>query len=160
MKATETKIESFLSANKIQFNIPVYQRNYDWTIGQCKQPLDDIPEVGYSRLLSAHFIKSGQYSTNTASIEYSDLLEVIKALKTLQFEEPKDIASNPDYLENKFITVDGFEIGYFVDKGKSTWYLKLKKYGNDNNTLFIKDGSSNIETAFNDAKTKIEELKK
>jgi uncharacterized protein with ParB-like and HNH nuclease domain len=160
MKATETKIESFLSANKIQFIIPVYQRNYDWTIGQCKQLLDDILEVGYSRLLSAHFIKSGQYSTNTASIEYSDLLEVIKALKTLQSEEPKDVASNPDYLENKFITVDGFEVGYYVDKGKSTWYLKLEKYGNDNNTLFIKDGSSNIETAFNDAKTKIEELKK
>ena len=81
-------------------------------------------------------------------------------MKTLQSEEPKDVASNPDYLENKFITVDGFEVGYFVDKGKSTWYLKLEKYGNDNNTLFIKDGSSNIETAFNDAKTKIEELKK
>ena len=118
MKATETKIESFLSANKMQFIIPVYQRNYDWTIGQCKQLLDDIPEVGYSRLLSAHFIKSGQYSTNTASIEYSDLLEVIKALKTLQSEEPKDVASNPDYLENKFITVDGFQVGYFVDKVK------------------------------------------
>ena len=44
MKATETKIESFLSANKIQFIIPVYQRNYDWTIGQCKQLLDDILE--------------------------------------------------------------------------------------------------------------------
>lgn len=42
MKATETKIESFLSANKIQFVIPGYQRNYDWTIGQCKQLLDDF----------------------------------------------------------------------------------------------------------------------
>ena len=38
--------------------------------------------------------------------------------------------------------------------------MKLEKYGTDNNTLFIKDASSNIETAFNDAKTKIEELKK
>ena len=84
---------------------------------------------GYSRLLSAHFIKNGQYSTNTASIEYSDLLEVIKALKTLQSEEPKDVASNPDYLENKFITVDGFEVGYFVDKGKSTWYLNNTNCG-------------------------------
>lgn len=41
MKATETKIESSLSANRIQFAIPVYQRNYDWTIGQGRQFLGD-----------------------------------------------------------------------------------------------------------------------
>lgn len=61
MKATETKIESFLSANKIQFVIPVYQRNYDWTIGQCKQLLDDVLEVGYNRAMTAHFIGSIVY---------------------------------------------------------------------------------------------------
>lgn len=61
MKATETKIESFLSANKIQFVIPVYQRNYDWTIGQCKQLLDDILEVGSIKKMNAHFIGSIVY---------------------------------------------------------------------------------------------------
>lgn len=61
MKATETKIESFLSANKIQFVIPVYQRNYDWTIGQCKQLLDDILEVGSNKKMNAHFIGSIVY---------------------------------------------------------------------------------------------------
>jgi uncharacterized protein with ParB-like and HNH nuclease domain len=34
MKATETKVEEFLSSPKTQFVIPVYQRNYDWTGGQ------------------------------------------------------------------------------------------------------------------------------
>jgi hypothetical protein len=101
--------------------------------------------------------KEGKYSNSTASIEYNDLLEVIKALKALKPEVEKDIAANPDYLENKFVTVDGFQIGYFVRGGKSTWYIKLEKYGSEN-TLFIEDGDT-IESAFVQAKSKIDELK-
>ena len=61
MKANETKVEDFLSSNKTQFVIPVYQRNYDWTTGQCKQLLDDIIEVGSSKKMNAHFIGSIVY---------------------------------------------------------------------------------------------------
>lgn len=61
MKANETKVEDFLSSNKTQFVIPVYQRNYDWTTGQCKQLLDDILEVGVSKKMNAHFIGSIVY---------------------------------------------------------------------------------------------------
>ena len=90
--------------------------------------------------------KAGQYTTSAASIEYSDLLEVIKALNALKMDVDKDIAINPDYLENKYVTVDGFQVGYFVDKGKGTWYVKLEKYGSDN-TLFVKDEQT-LEMAF------------
>lgn len=58
MKANETKVEDFLSANKTQFVIPVYQRNYDWSTQQCKQLLDDILEVGSEKGMNAHFIGS------------------------------------------------------------------------------------------------------
>ena len=61
MKANETKVEDFLSSNKTQFVIPVYQRNYDWTTGQCKQLLDDILEVGINKKMNAHFIGSIVY---------------------------------------------------------------------------------------------------
>ncbi len=61
MKANETKVEDFLSSNKTQFVIPVYQRNYDWTIAQCKQLLNDIFEVGVSKKMNAHFIGSIVY---------------------------------------------------------------------------------------------------
>lgn len=110
---------------------------------------------------SAYFYqisKEGKYSTSTASIEYNDLLEVLKALKALQPEVEKDIATNPDYLENKFVTVDGFQVGYYVSSGKASWYVKLEKYGSDN-TLFVDNGTT-IETAFTEAKNKIDELKK
>ena len=61
MKANETKVEDFLSSNKTQFVIPVYQRNYDWSIGQCRQLLDDILEVGANKKMNAHFIGSIVY---------------------------------------------------------------------------------------------------
>jgi len=61
MKANETKVEDFLSSNKIQFVIPIYQRNYDWSISQCKQLLDDILEVGTSNKTNVHFIGSLVY---------------------------------------------------------------------------------------------------
>jgi hypothetical protein len=102
--------------------------------------------------------KEGKYSNSTASIEYADLVEVLKAIKALKSENDKDIALNPDYLENKFITVDGFQVGYYVSAGKSSWYIKLEKYGSDN-TLFIENGDT-IEISFTEAKNKIDELKK
>jgi uncharacterized protein with ParB-like and HNH nuclease domain len=61
MKANETKIEDFLSSNKTQFVIPVYQRNYDWSTSQCKQLLDDILEVGVEKGMNTHFIGSIVY---------------------------------------------------------------------------------------------------
>lgn len=112
-------------------------------------------------ITSAYFyqiVKEGKYSNSTASIEYSDLLEVLKALKVLKAEVSNDVAANPDYLENKFITVDGFHVGYYVSDGKANWYIKLEKYGSDN-TVFIDNGDT-IENAFIEAKNKIDELKK
>ena len=102
--------------------------------------------------------KEGKYSSNTASIEYSDLTEILKALKVLKTDVANDVSANPDYMENKFVTVDGFQVGYFISGGKASWYIKLEKYGSDN-TLFIDNGNT-IETAFTDAKNKIDELKK
>lgn len=101
--------------------------------------------------------KEGKYNSTTASIEYSDLLEVIKALKTLKAEETADVQSNPDYLENKFTTSDGFQVGYYVSNGKSTWYVRLEKYGSDN-TLFF-NSVDNIEQSMENASNKINELK-
>lgn len=59
MKATETTLNSFLSQTKIQYIIPVYQRNYDWTEEQCQQLLNDIIEVGITG--NTHFIGSIVY---------------------------------------------------------------------------------------------------
>ena len=45
MKANELEINTFLQAPNVQFVIPVYQRNCDWTNTGCKERLNDIISV-------------------------------------------------------------------------------------------------------------------
>ena len=119
MKANETKVEDFLSSNKTQFVIPVYQRNYDWTTGQCKQLLDDILEVGTNKKMNAHFIGSivyvhddvytasrikeltiidGQQRLTTLTLIYLALYQLAKDLK----DDGLESEISETYLINKF----------------------------------------------------------
>ncbi|MFM9908823.1 MAG: DUF262 domain-containing protein [Chitinophagaceae bacterium] len=58
MEAKQVKLNKFLSQTDTQFMIPVYQRNYDWTLPQCKQLFDDILSVANNENLTSHFIGS------------------------------------------------------------------------------------------------------
>lgn len=158
-KPSETKMEAFVSKTGVVIKFT------DYNLDNIKLSYGDMASTRIRRLNNGkeakyfyQIEKSGQYSNDVASIEYSDLLEIIKAIQTLKSEVEKDISTMPDYLENKFLTEDGFQIGYYVSKGKASWYLKLEKY-NSKSTLFLKDGD-NIEVAFNNAKIKIDELKR
>jgi uncharacterized protein with ParB-like and HNH nuclease domain len=123
MKANETKVEDFLSSNKTQFVIPVYQRNYDWTTGECKQLLDDIFEVGTNTKMNAHFIGSivyvhddvytasrikeltiidGQQRLTTLTLIYLVIHRLAKVLKNERLES--EISET--YLINKFASED------------------------------------------------------
>lgn len=102
-------------------------------------------------------IKEDEYDNKSASIAYEDLLEILKALDNLNKNSKNDAQSNADYLENKFVTEDGFQVGYYVKNGSVNWYLTLEKYGSGN-TVFIPKYSS-ILNSFKKAKDKIESLK-
>ncbi|MGK0366608.1 MAG: hypothetical protein ACI85O_003683 [Saprospiraceae bacterium] len=45
MIANQLPINNFLQAPNVQFVIPIYQRNYDWTTNECKQLINDIISV-------------------------------------------------------------------------------------------------------------------
>lgn len=157
-EAEKTKMDLFVSKTGtitkfVETKLPKLKTTYN----SCETKIRKIISgntMGYFYQIE----KQGQYGDKVASIEYSDLIEILKALTALKSQVDNDIASNPDYLENKFITVDGFQVGYYVSKGKATWYIKLEQYGSDS-TLFI-DQSETIETAFANAKNKMDELKK
>lgn len=61
MRADENSVNQFLKQPETQFVIPVYQRNYDWGIPQCKQLLDDIIKSGADDKINSHFIGSIVY---------------------------------------------------------------------------------------------------
>jgi len=159
LEKEKTKIDAFASKTGSIIKLS------DYKLTGIKTLYGGISETRIRKINSGSVVsyffqieKQGKYNTSTASIEQSDLLEVIKALNSLKTEVEKDIATNCDYLENKFTTVDGFKIGYMINKGKATWFLQLEKYGSDN-TIFI-ENLETVEKAFDEAKNKIEELKK
>ncbi len=157
IKQEATKMDAFASktgviVKYIDYSLPNLKVTYGVAETKIRKFIS-AGDVEYFYQIS----KEGKYDTKTASIAYEDLLEVIKAITTLKNEVTADQTLNPDYLENKFVTDDGFKLGYYINKGKLAWYLVLEKYGSGN-TVFINDVSG-IEAAFNTAKLKIEELK-
>lgn len=91
-----------------------------------------------------------------AMIEYSDLVEVNKAIEKMVKEVASDIQGNYEYLENRFMTEDGFLIGYRISKRKVSWFLKFGWY--DSVTVVVKNDEA-LASAFRSAQQKIEELK-
>jgi len=157
VKEAATKMDQFSSKTGsilkfIDTNLP----NLKLTYGVADVKIRKIISAGETGFF-LQISKEGKYGTKTASIAYEDLIEVIKALKTLKVESSADLTLNPDYLENRFITDDGFQLGYYVSKGKLNWYLTLERYGSGN-SIFLKNVES-IEVLLNSAKSKIEELK-
>ncbi|NDP63046.1 DUF262 domain-containing protein [Polaromonas sp.] len=63
MKAIQANLLRFLYASP-QFVIPIYQRNYSWTLAQCQQLWNDLLRAGRNSALNAHFIGSIVYVEN------------------------------------------------------------------------------------------------
>ena len=61
MDANDLNLMEFLGQRKTRYIIPVYQRNYDWKLEQCKQLLEDILMCGKNGKIRAHFIGSIVY---------------------------------------------------------------------------------------------------
>ena len=154
-----TKMEAFTSKTG------TITKFVDFKMPSLKFFLGDVAETRVRKVIVGnelkyfYLIEKESKSKNvitTASIEYYDLLEVIKALAVLKRESGSDYTNKPDYLENKFVTSDGFQLGYYVTEGQGKWYMKFDQRGTDN-TVFINDVQT-IETSLTAAKNKIEEM--
>ena len=94
-------------------------------------------------------------------IEYSDLVEVNRALDKMSAEIHADIDSKPYNLVNMFSTVDNFSVGYRTGFKVSEfdndvfYFIQLEKY---HGYYKISKGEKMIK-AFKTAQEKIEELK-
>ena len=152
-----TKLDQLLaSSNTIKF--------YNYDLGVIKQTYGAKLKCEVRKLHTASDItfflqitKPGEYSNAVANIAEDDLNNLIEGMSILKLELPKDMKTDADYMENKYMTEDGLFLGYYISKGKSTWYMKLEKYGS-NKTAFIKN-INDLEAIFNQAKGKIEQLK-
>ena len=139
MKANELPINNFLQAPNVQFVIPVYQRNYDWTNTECKELLNDIISVetenrGTHFIGSIVFVHEGTYSTSEVKelviIDGQQRLTTINILYVALYRYAKDNGKVQDAerLYNMFLT------NQYVKNESSK--LKLKQ--TDTNSLAFK----------------------
>jgi uncharacterized protein with ParB-like and HNH nuclease domain len=139
MKANELQINYFLQAPNVQFVIPVYQRNYDWTNAECKELLNDIISVetedrGTHFIGSIVFVHEGTYSTSEVKelviIDGQQRLTTINILYVALYRFAKESGNlqDADRLYNMFLT------NQYVKNESSK--LKLKQ--TDNNSLAFK----------------------
>lgn len=139
MKANELQINNFLQAPNVQFVIPVYQRNYDWTSTECKDLLDDIISVeiedrGTHFIGSIVFVHEGTYSTSEVKelviIDGQQRLTTINILYVAlyRFAKENNRPQDAERLYNMFLT------NQYVQNEASK--LKLKQ--TDTNSLAFK----------------------
>ena len=57
MKGSECKFVKYMEGADKRFVIPVYQRNYDWKLENCKQLYDDLVKIIKGRRKS-HFLEA------------------------------------------------------------------------------------------------------
>ncbi len=134
MIANQQLLTTFLSQNKTQFVIPVYQRNYDWSLPQCSQLLSDIIEVG-SKKTDNHFIGSIVYIQDgiVTSAEVRPLVVIDGQQRlttiTLLFLAIQNYAAKNGQEEKAAEITDT--------------YLQNKYVKNENNKLKLKQSASN-----------------
>jgi uncharacterized protein with ParB-like and HNH nuclease domain len=115
MKANELQINNFLQAPNVQFVIPVYQRNYDWSNTECKDLLRDIISVetenrGTHFIGSIVFVHEGTYSTSEVKelviIDGQQRLTTINILYVAlyRFAKDKGFTQDSERLYNMFLT--------------------------------------------------------
>ena len=139
MKANELQINNFLQVPNVQFVIPVYQRNYDWSTAECKELLNDIISVetedrGTHFIGSIVFVHEGTYSTSEVKelviIDGQQRLTTINILYVAlyRFAKENNRQQDAERLYNMFLT------NQYVQKESSK--LKLKQ--TDSNSLAFK----------------------
>ena len=142
MEANDLALQEFLTKNKTQFVIPVYQRNYDWKQSQCKQLLKDILDVGRVGSTDTHFIGSivfihdGVYTTSEVKplviIDGQQRLTTITLIFLALYHfakqnnmEAKATEINDTILINKFVEQDDskLKLKQTVNNAKAFQYL-------------------------------------
>jgi len=115
MKANELQINNFLQTPNVQFVIPVYQRNYDWSTKECRELLRDIISVetesrGTHFIGSIVFVHEGTYGTSEVKelviIDGQQRLTTINILYVAlhRFAKDNGFAQDSERLYNMFLT--------------------------------------------------------
>lgn len=119
MKGSETKLIKYMEGADKRFVIPVYQRNYDWKIENCKQLFDDLIKIirnsrkshFFGSIVSTynpdgdyeeHQIIDGQQRLTTVSLLLLAMYNLIKQGKAIPNDRRLGDRIFEDYLVDKY----------------------------------------------------------
>lgn len=74
MEARKIKLLEFIGGGKKIFNIPVYQRNYDWKEEQCKKLFDDIINIVKNNYEIEHFLGTVVYVLSNSEMNFNEYI--------------------------------------------------------------------------------------
>lgn len=113
MDAEKIKLLDFIGAGKKTFNIPVYQRNYDWKEEQCRKLFEDIQNIVKSDYEIEHFLGTVVFVSSESKMNFNEyilidgqqritsIMLLLKALheKVINEDDKEEIWE--EYLTNK-----------------------------------------------------------
>lgn len=137
MKGTEAKLVSYMQGSDKRFIIPVYQRNYDWKLENCKQLYDDLVKIivkdrkshFFGSIVSVH--SDGEYNEFLV-IDGQQRLTTISLLMLAMYNVMKKGIVTPEQtnLPEKIYKT------YLIDEWQEDeTRIKLKPVKNDNNAF-------------------------
>lgn len=74
MEARKIKLLEFIGNGKKTFNIPVYQRNYDWREEQCRKLFEDIQNIVKSDYEIEHFLGTVVYVSSKSEMNFNEYI--------------------------------------------------------------------------------------
>jgi len=116
----QTVSEKGAKIKHIDYKIPAIKTKY----GEITQKIrNTISSKGEVWVYSIGSMGSDGVFSSEFSIE--ELNGIISELESLKKEELKDIAINPDNLDNSYISPNGFIVAYSVYSGASQWRIVI-----------------------------------
>lgn len=119
MKGSELRLIEYMEGSKKRFIIPVYQRNYDWKIENCKQLYDDLIQViknnskthFFGSIVSVYepsgrntefLIIDGQQRLTTMSLLFLAMYNLLEEKKIISEDESLKDQIYEDFLVDKY----------------------------------------------------------
>lgn len=76
MKADNINLLEFIGSSKRTFNIPVYQRNYDWKISHCERLFQDIIKIANDDNRETHFLGTIVYIDGIRTATFREFIVI------------------------------------------------------------------------------------
>lgn len=152
---SQTKYDKFTSKRGILFKksditLPRIIDEFGYTLDSKVRVFDAEGTRGYFYRIKAN--------KKTISIDYDDLVEINKAIVALQSEYQSDLNRNTiEHIENYYVTLENFAVGYFLSDSSKSWFLKFNVYNEAD--VYLKN-IEELANLFLDAQYLIEEIKK